>query len=103
MELIALEIFPDVKAFDAFITGIFSSLDVILDEEMQTLVSELPVEVTVKAALLGEENKLRNLLDTVIAYEKLTVPMDESAPDWSRYYVEAIRWSQTYDGEMNNV
>lgn len=103
MELIALEIFPDVKAFDAFITGIFSSLDVILDEEMQTLVSELPVEVTVKAALLGEENKLRNLLDTVIAYEKLTVPMDESAPDWSRYYVEAIRWCQTYDGEMNNV
>jgi EAL and modified HD-GYP domain-containing signal transduction protein len=76
---------------------------VILDEEMQTLVSELPVEPIVKAALLGEDNELRGLLDMVLAYEQLTVPVEETAPDLSRYYVEAIRWSQTYDGEVNNV
>ncbi len=103
MELIAAETLPNVAAFDAFITGIFSSLDVILDEAMQTLVSELPVEPIVKAALLGEDNELRGLLDTVLAYEQLTVDVDETMPDLSRYYVEAIRWSQTYDAEVNNV
>ncbi|WP_276691685.1 EAL and HDOD domain-containing protein [Exiguobacterium chiriqhucha] len=103
MELIAAETLPHVTAFDAFITGIFSSLDVILDETMHTLVSELPVEPVVKAALLGEDNELRGLLDTVLAYEQLTVDVDETMPDLSRYYVEAIRWSQTYDAEVNNV
>ncbi|EPE61104.1 HDOD domain protein [Exiguobacterium sp. S17] len=97
MELIADETIPGIAPFDAFITGIFSSLDVILDETMQTLIAELPVEPIVKEALLGKPNKLRELLDSVIAYEQLTVPVDETAPDWSRYYIEAIRWALAQD------
>ncbi|OGX79519.1 diguanylate phosphodiesterase [Exiguobacterium sp. SH31] len=97
MELIADETIPGVAPFDAFITGIFSSLDVILDETMQTLIAELPVEPIVKEALLGKPNKLRELLESVKAYEQLTVPVDETALDWSRYYIEAIRWALAQD------
>lgn len=97
MELIAADSTPEVKPFDAFITGIFSSLDVILDETMTSLVSELPIEPVVKEALLGKRNALRGLLEAVTAYEHLTVPVDESAPDWSPYYIQAIRWAQTFD------
>ncbi|STO07145.1 EAL and HDOD domain-containing protein [Exiguobacterium aurantiacum] len=97
MELIADDTVPAVTPFDAFITGIFSSLDVILDETMTSLVAELPVEPVVKEALLGKRNKLRELLDAVTAYERLTVPVDESAPDWSPYYIRAIQWAQTFD------
>ncbi|TCI71240.1 HDOD domain-containing protein [Exiguobacterium sp. SH0S7] len=97
MELIADETIPGVAPFDAFITGIFSSLDVILDETMQTLIAELPVEPIVKEALLGKPNKLRELLESVKAYEQLTVPVDETALDWSRYYIESIRWALAQD------
>ncbi|TCI57560.1 HDOD domain-containing protein [Exiguobacterium sp. SH1S21] len=97
MELIADETIPGVAPFDAFITGIFSSLDVILDETMQTLIAELPVEPIVKDALLGKPNKLHELLESVKAYEQLTVPVDETALDWSRYYIESIRWALAQD------
>lgn len=97
MELIADETLPSVAPFDAFITGIFSSLDVILDETMQTLIAELPVDSFVKEALLGKPNALRELLESVKAYEQLTVPVDEEAPDWSRYYIESIRWALAQD------
>ena len=97
MELIAEETMVGVAPFDAFITGIFSSLDIILDDSMQTLIEELPIEQMAKAALLGERNVLRELLESVIAYERLTVPVNEDAPDWSQYYIEAIRWSRTLD------
>ncbi|WP_214783644.1 HDOD domain-containing protein [Exiguobacterium sp. S3] len=97
MELIADDILTDVLPFDAFITGIFSSLDVILDEAMQTLIAELPVAPPVKAALLGEQNGLRKLLEDVIAYEQLTIPLHNTDSDWSQYYVEAIRWSRSLD------
>ncbi|WP_215143251.1 EAL and HDOD domain-containing protein [Exiguobacterium qingdaonense] len=97
MELVAEDTLEDVSPFDAFITGIFSSLDVILDETMQILIAELPVAPPVKAALLGEQNSLRMLLENVIAYERLTIPLDNTESDWSQYYVEAIRWSHSLD------
>ena len=97
MELIAEEEGMAIASFDAFITGIFSSLDMILDETMHSLVAELPVDEMVKAALLGEQNELRQLLDDVIAYERLTVPVEEEGADWSHHYIEAIRWSRTVD------
>ncbi|WP_215112369.1 MULTISPECIES: EAL domain-containing protein [unclassified Exiguobacterium] len=97
MELIAEDTLTDVLPFDAFITGIFSSLDVILDEAMQTLIAELPVALPVKAALLGEKNGLRKLLEDVIAYEQLTIPLHNTDSDWSQYYVEAIQWSRSLD------
>lgn len=97
MEFIAIDTIPAVAPFDAFITGIFSSLDVILDETMQSLVAELPVEPIVKEALLGKVNPLRDLLEEVKAYEHLTVPVHETSPDWSHYYIDAIRWTQTHE------
>ena len=97
MELIAEETIPAVAPFDAFITGIFSSLDVILDETMHILIAELPVEPVVKEALLGKSNVLRELLESVKAYEHLAVPVDEETPDWSRYYIESIRWALAQD------
>ena len=97
MELIAEDTLTDGLPFDAFITGIFSSLDVILDEAMQTLIAELPVAPPVMAALLGEQNGLRKLLEDVIAYEQLTIPLHNTDLDWSQYYVEAIRWSRSLD------
>lgn len=54
----------------AFITGMFSLLDAFLDQPMDHILTELPVDDKIKSALLGTENELRYILDLVISYEQ---------------------------------
>ena len=42
---------------EAFLTGLFSSIDSLLDEPMDKVLSRLPLSGTVKAALLGEPGR----------------------------------------------
>lgn len=50
------------KADDYFLAGLFSLLDVMLERPMNQLVSELPVSVECRQALLGTENAIAGLL-----------------------------------------
>ena len=56
--------------FPHFLTGLFSSIDVILGRPMSDIVKELPLPHDVSAALLGHPNQLRTPLDSVIAFER---------------------------------
>jgi EAL and modified HD-GYP domain-containing signal transduction protein len=56
--------------FSHFLTGLFSSLDILLNRPMVDIVGELPLPPEVSAALLGERNNLRITLDSIIAYER---------------------------------
>ena len=56
--------------FSHFLTGLFSSLDTLLNRPMADIVKDLPLPADVSAALLGEHNGLRTVLDSVIAYER---------------------------------
>lgn len=85
-----------------FLLGMCSLLDVILEQPMELVVPQLPLDADVRAALLGENNARRALLDCVIAYER---------GDWERFeslaaeagiinpsvlraaYHEALRWT----------
>jgi c-di-GMP-related signal transduction protein len=53
---------------DLFILGMFSLLDALLDRPFSALVGELPLASDVKAALLGESNPLRGVLECVVSY-----------------------------------
>jgi c-di-GMP-related signal transduction protein len=53
-----------------FLTGLFSSLDALLDCPMNEVVAQLPIAQDVKSALLGQRNILRATLDAIIAYER---------------------------------
>ena len=70
LSLLAEELGEPAKESDYFITGIFSSLDAILNNSMENIVNGLPLEEDVKNALLGEENEMRTALDSVLAFEK---------------------------------
>lgn len=59
----------DAKS-DYFLTGMFSSIDVLLNRDMEEIINEISISDEVKTALLGENNKIKNLLDVVIDYEK---------------------------------
>jgi c-di-GMP-related signal transduction protein len=87
---------------NGFLLGMCSLLDVILEQPMETVLAQLPIDKTVRGALLGEQNERRLLLDGVIAYER---------GDWDRYdmlaalagtssnvlraaYCDALRWTR---------
>lgn len=55
---------------DMFLTGLFSMIDVLTESKMEKVLKGLPVSLQVKAALTGEENILKRILDLEIFYEK---------------------------------
>jgi c-di-GMP-related signal transduction protein len=92
---------PDA-ASNLFLVGAFSLLDVILQRPLEEVVADLPVSEDVRAALAGEPNRLRSVLDMVMAYERgdwersaalaaETGVEDGRLPD---LYVQAIQWTR---------
>lgn len=52
----------------AFLTGLFSTVDAILDRSMQDILNELPLAKPIKNALLNNEGELARCLETTVAY-----------------------------------
>jgi EAL and modified HD-GYP domain-containing signal transduction protein len=89
-------------ASEGFLGGLCSWLDAILGVPMEEVVQAVPLSEDSKAALLGADNRLRTLIDGVIAYEtgdwktvtaaaaRLRVPEQEFAAA----YVAAIKWTR---------
>ncbi len=69
MELLAGEMYPDAEPSDFYFTGIFSSIDVLLNRPMAEVVKGLPISGNVKNALIGEPNAQRHMLDFVMDWE----------------------------------
>lgn len=70
-ELIAGELKrPGLTQDTGFLIGMFSLLDVLLMLPMEEVLKEVVLADDLNAALLGEDNDLRRILDLVIAYEK---------------------------------
>ena len=55
----------------AFMVGLFSNLHVMMEKDIDYVVDTLPVSFKIKEALLGRDNILRNILDLVLAYERV--------------------------------
>ncbi len=59
----------DLQRF--FLLGMFSMVDAFLDRPMDEIMTELPLESNIKAALLGDEdNRYRQVLDVIVDYEQ---------------------------------
>lgn len=88
---------------DYFIVGIFSSLDVILNDDMHNIISGLSLSPEAGDALLGVGNEIRSCLDSVLALEKadwsrLSEILAEKHISQEKYmsmYLEALRWQQS--------
>lgn len=55
---------------DGFLAGMCSLLDVLLHCPMSEVLEHLPLTDEARAALLGESNPTRDMLDAVVAYER---------------------------------
>jgi EAL and modified HD-GYP domain-containing signal transduction protein len=90
---------------DYFIAGIFSSIDSLLDESMDKILSRLPLTALVKAALFGTPGPLRDALDAVLAFEKaqwedVDAFLKASGLPGSAFmpmYIRALKWQQSLD------
>jgi EAL and modified HD-GYP domain-containing signal transduction protein len=69
-ELAAPLVGLDSRAPELFLTGMFSVIDALLDTPMQQVMEKLPLDDHVKAALMGEPNLYKTVLDAILAYEK---------------------------------
>jgi c-di-GMP-related signal transduction protein len=55
---------------DLFLMGMFSLIDIMLDRPMIDVLDELPLTSEIRLALLGGQNKLRQVYDLILSYER---------------------------------
>jgi EAL and modified HD-GYP domain-containing signal transduction protein len=95
----------DEMAPQAFLVGLCSLLDAILERSMADILEGFPITGDAKAALLGGENRLRTLLDCAIAYERghWQRAVDHATQlrlDPARLpaaYEDALKWSREFE------
>lgn len=67
-ELIAKQMGLKDEADAAFMTGLFSTIDAILDRSMQAVLESLPLAAEIKKALLTKQGQLAQILEAALAY-----------------------------------
>ncbi|MCP1726883.1 EAL and modified HD-GYP domain-containing signal transduction protein [Natronospira proteinivora] len=96
-ELIAEEIAPDYSDV-AFIAGLFSGLDALLNCTMEEALEKLPLAAEIRQALLEREGPVGEFLGAVLAYENAdSIGLNASlvTPDRLRErYLAALQWQQ---------
>ena len=68
-ELLASKLGSRSQAQNMFLLGVFSLMDALLGRPMREIVSEVALPQMVRAALLGEANRFREVLDLVTFHE----------------------------------
>jgi c-di-GMP-related signal transduction protein len=99
-ELICSKSIYKEKNFSAYITGLFSAMDAILNCSMESIIRDLNISDEVKEGLIGEENILNTMLKLVISYgrgqweeaggyaKKINIDLNEV----SSLYLETLNW-----------
>lgn len=68
-ELIASRIGLKHRSSDLFLMGMFSLIDAFLDRPLADILAELPISEDIKHALLGGENRFREVYELILSYE----------------------------------
>lgn len=104
MELLALKAGKTDRQSEYFMTGMFSSIDILLNKDMNEIVNDLCLADDVKEALLGGDNEIKRLLDIVIDYELLKFSALDNNIDYfmtkenlSFIYIDALKWVMRLD------
>lgn len=90
------------RSNDLFLLGMMSLIDAVLDRPLPEILEKMPISHEIKEALLGGENRFRDVYETVIAYEaadwrafaekasKLNLD-EETVPD---LYLKSVEWAK---------
>lgn len=69
-ELLAHPAHMQNSADDLFLLGLLSSMDAILDMPMESVLKEIAIREEIRDALLGLNNKLRQVMEMALLYER---------------------------------
>ncbi|ARC92670.1 histidine kinase [Vibrio coralliilyticus] len=100
-ELIGEKLQVELEPGQAFLTGMFSLLDSLLDKPLDVIVTEIPIEETVKLALTQNEGILGSILMLTEAYEladweevsDLSESLGLNPQDLSKSYDASVKWT----------
>lgn len=91
----------------AFLVGLLSVVDALVDRPLDEVVAELPIDQRLADALLEHDGPLGDLLSRVIAYEEGDFPTAAAQPIGASTvtgaYLDAIEWSNELIGQMAGV
>jgi c-di-GMP-related signal transduction protein len=101
-ELLARPLRMRERETDLFLVGLLSVMDAVLGRSMVDVLAEMPVVDEIKTALLGGSNRLRTVLDSVIAQEMgnwhdLRICAKQMGVDESVFpqtYLQAVQWQR---------
>jgi EAL and modified HD-GYP domain-containing signal transduction protein len=87
---------------DYFFLGLLSSIDVLLRRPIRVILAELPIAPDISAALAGEQNPLRDVLQAVLSYEQgnwqefsdVAKKLAMKEETLSELYLQALHWSR---------
>lgn len=93
------------RCSEAFLMGLFSLIDVILNRRLDEVVDELPLARDIKDALLGDTNIFSKILDVTIFYERCewngfmekAEEIGLSNDQVIKAYFESIEWMDSVD------
>ncbi|PKI16877.1 EAL and HDOD domain-containing protein [Colwellia sp. 12G3] len=100
-ELVAQDIRSQLDASIAFLTGLLSMIDAILDEDMATVLEKLPLSNDIKEPLLTKKGVMAALIKLVefieqADWDKTTLVMDKLKLDKDKvveHYNQAVAWA----------
>ncbi|PKH86888.1 EAL and HDOD domain-containing protein [Colwellia sp. Bg11-28] len=100
-ELVAEDINSQLDASIAFLTGLLSMIDAILDEEMATVLEKLPLSQEIKNPLLTKKGIMAALIKLVefieqAQWDKTTLVMEKLQLDKDKvveHYNQAVTWA----------
>jgi len=108
-ELVAHEIHSQLDVSIAFLSGLLSMIDAILDEEMSIILEKLPLSEDIKDPLLTKKGVMAALIKLVefieqAQWDKTTVVMDKLKLDKDKvieYYNQAVAWADEQTKTVN--
>lgn len=101
-ELIASKIGGKLSSFNAYLLGMLSMIDLLLESPLEEILQQLLIPIKVKDALNGVDNNYNKLLNLIIAYEngkweevsKISKELDIDENCLPNAYYEAILFTK---------
>ncbi|MBN7773401.1 EAL and HDOD domain-containing protein [Clostridium aminobutyricum] len=109
LELMAEPLNLSARRGELFLVGLFSMMDILMNNSMEKILNELPLPAETKEAILYRENVLGKPLQIALHYEKgnweevekLCQELHVSLEIVSTIYLKAVKWSEAVTNCMD--
>ena len=102
-ELLGRESHSDMDESELFTLGLFSLIDAIFDQDMESIMERLPLSEAIKRALLEGKGELADYLNLASSYEKgdwsavsgLVTKIGVAEEKMAQCYMDAVGWADS--------